>query len=101
MKEIFPVWWLILAVLLTGGYAVFGVHITVGSWDVLTGADVGEFAVWRMMFWSISMAGGVIGLMGVLVFSHVFGVMQPAIQKGMRDCRPPSPPPYVKPARHN
>ena len=100
-KTIFPIWWLVLAAFLTAGYVVFGIDITVKSWDVLTGADVGEFAVWRTLFWSIGVGGGVLGLVAVLVFSHVFGVMQPAIQKGMRDCRPPSPPPYVKPARHN
>ena len=94
MKAIFPIWWLVLAGFLVVGYIVFGVHITVTSWDVLTAADVSESAVWRMIFWSIFIAGGGIGLVAVLVFTHSVGVMQPLIQKSLWECRPPPPPPF-------
>ena len=100
-KSIFPIWWLVLAAVLIAGYAIFGVHITIGSWDVLTGEDVSESAVWEMALWAYFLAGGAIGLVAVLVFTHSFVVMHPLFQKSLYECRPPPPPPYVKPARHN
>ena len=88
----FPIWWRVLAVGVILMYVYFGFHITIISWDVLTGADTSTGAVWRLSFWALSMAGGMIGAVAVLIFSHAMGVMMPRSRKQLRELDPPQSP---------
>ena len=101
MKDIFPIWWRVLAVGVALVYAYFGARITIMSWDVLIGEITNVRDIWRLAWWGFGIAGGAIGVVAVLVASHAIGVMQPHIREALRNCRPPPPPPYVKPPRHN
>ena len=101
MKDIFPIWWRGLAVGVVLGYAYFAIKMTILSWDVLTGDITSIREVWLLAWWGFSMAGGAVGAVAVLIFSHAMGVMQPHLRKTIYELRPPPPPPYVKPPRHN
>ena len=93
MKDLFPIWYRVLAVGVVLTYAYFGTHITILSWDVLTGADTSTKAIWRLSFWALGMGGGAFYAVAVLIFSHAMGVMQPRLLKEMRELGPPPPPP--------
>jgi len=91
MKEMFPIWYRILALFVIGIYVVLVVLITEGSWDALTGVDTSQFAVWRYIWWMFGVVGGAIYAIAVLVFSHAMGVWQPLMRKQLWDNFPPPP----------
>ena len=70
MADPFPRWWRTLAAAIGAGYVVFAVAMTVISWPALSGDVSSTRAVWQMAWWALSLGGGAIGSVAVLIFSH-------------------------------
>lgn len=91
MKNVFPIWWCILAAVVALSYAGFAVYITHGAWDVIRG-EVDNLPL--LVFWVFGLVGGGFAAVACIVFAHAFGVMLPYSMD--RIMAPPPPPPPFK-----
>lgn len=89
--DLFPRWWVALAVTLLGAWLVYAVAMTVHAWPLIAGEVPPHIAAAAWFFYAAGVCGPLVGGMFVVIWAHAGLVMGPLYRRALFDAAPPPP----------